>query len=778
MQCVSWRKRRWARSVAAWIGLGAWLASGLLPAPAAAAAAGTNRFGFLGPEIFPVEAQIGQAKHADLDGDGLQDLILVNNLRSRISLLYNRTGREAETEALRPPRRQINELPSDSRFRLDSISSEKRVSSLVVADLNSDDRPDLAYYGEPKELLIQYNEGTNKWSAPRRVGLEDGSLDPYALVTGDLNGDKRTDLILLAESSICFLAQTEARQFAEPVRIPYAGAVRSIQVLDIDGDERDDLLLVNWDNLNPFRFRLQGRPGELGPEIHFTLPAIRSYWADDLDGDHKTEIVTIAQKSGRAQVGGFRREAGAGLAGDWKLGQFQLVPLAKTTKTRRGALWADLDGDGRTDLVSAEPESGQLTLMRQTESGTLGAPRTFATLAGVSELAAADWDGDGRAELFLLSADERQVGVTRLDDNGRLPFPEIIPTSGRPIAMVAGFTGWNDRAALALIVETDGKRDLELRAADGTSRTQKLAETFKGVPASLVIHDADQDGKDDLLVLIPYEKMKLLFTRPAGAFLELDLASPGGSTDQPWVSAADVDGDGKNELLLAQRNFIRAVVAKLSSDGAASFQVKEQINGASSSSRLIGAVALKKAGSPHPAIFLLDAERKALSLADRNESGVWQVTRNIPLPFTEFSSLRTVSFGAAEPNAIGLSGLNAVAWQSLDGEVWQLTEFDGYETPIRDGFLHDVISGDLDQDGRKDLVFLETSKSHLDLVTYESPNRLVPANRWQVFEERTFRNRRTELPEPREALIADFTGDGRNDLVVVVHDRVLLYPQE
>jgi hypothetical protein len=114
----------------------------------------------------------------------------------------------------------------------------------------------------------------------------------------------------------------------------------------------------------------------------------------------------------------------------------------------------------------------------------------------------------------------------------------------------------------------------------------------------------------------------------------------------------------------------------------------------------------------------------------------------------------------------------------LDGDVWEFVELDGYETPIKDGYLHDVVSGDLNGDERKDLVFLETSKSYLDLVTFEKPNKLVPANRWQVFEERTFRSRRNELPEPREALIADLTGDGKNDLIVVVHDRVLLYPQE
>jgi hypothetical protein len=59
-----------------------------------------------------------------------------------------------------------------------------------------------------------------------------------------------------------------------------------------------------------------------------------------------------------------------------------------------------------------------------------------------------------------------------------------------------------------------------------------------------------------------------------------------------------------------------------------------------------------------------------------------------------------------------------------------------------------------------------------------TPHQSVPANRWQVFEERTFRRRRSDMPEPREALVTDVTGDGKNDLIVLVHDRILVYPQE
>jgi hypothetical protein len=739
----------------------------------------TNRFGFAGPEIFPVENLITQLKCADMDGDGNNDLLVVNNARSKITILYNQTGKTNDPVLLKErEKRDINDLPPDARFRIQSIASEKRISSLVLADLNNDKRPDIAYYGEPRELIVQYNEGTNKWSTLKRFAIEDGTLDPYALVNGDLNGDGRTDLLLLAESFIYFIAQKSDGTMGEPEKIPYVGTVKSIQVLDIQGDGRDDLLLVNWDNPNPFRFRLQNSSGKLGPEMHFTLPPIRSYWADDLDADHRTEIVTIAQKSGRSQISTFRQKTADDLSGSWKLGQFQIMPLAKTTRARRGTVLVDLNADGRSDLLVAEPDSGQLALSLQTEDGSFEAPRTFATLTGISDLVAADWDGDGKTEVFVLSSDERQVGVTTLDEKGRLGFPKLIPMEGRPLVIAAGRIKFEDKSVLATILDLDGKRELQIRPAKGDPFRQKLSENFKANPSSLLIQDVDQDGLPDLIALIPYEKIKVFLQVRDGDFKEVDVAPPGGNTDQPWVSTADVDGDGKDELLLPQRNFLRAVVLKSTEGGQWNFDVKEQINASASNSRIAAAASVKQSRKEIPGLFLLDAERKSLSLSERNESGVWQITRSISLPFMDFQSIRPIMRGENETAAVGLVGLNAIGWLQLQGDVWELAELDGYETPIKDGLLHDVVSGDLNGDGRKDLVFLETGKSYLDLVTFEEPHRLVPATRWQVFEERTFRSRRNELPEPREALIADLTGDGKNDLVVLVHDRILLYPQE
>jgi len=746
----------------------------------------TNRFTFAGPEIFPIDSQIGLLHAADIDEDGLQDLVLANNSRSKINLLYNRTGKTNSTAAKSLSKREMNELPPDARFRVDSIPSEKRISGMVVTDLNGDGRSDIGYYGEPKELVVIYNQGTNSWSAPKRWAIDDGQLSQNALTTGDINGDGRPDIVLLAENHAYLVLQTTNHTLGEPEKIALSSLVRSVQVIDIDGDDRKDLLLVNFDSPTPFRFRLQQSDGQLGPEIYFKLPPIHSYWGDQLEGGNQTYLASVTANSGRAQISQFKRAAAEALSDDFKQGQFQVLALGKTDKSKRGLQWADVNNDGRTDLLVAEPERGQISLYLQKADGSLASPRAFPTLAGVSEIAVADWDADGRPEIFLLSSDERQVGVTRFDEKERLAFPELIPLEGRPLSLAVGALEAKAKPTLAvMVVDASDRRVLVTRTADGKSKTQKLSDSFKSNPATLLFHDLNQDGLNDLVALVPYEKVKVLLQTTDKDFDEQDIAPPGGVVEQPWLSVADVDGDGKAELLMTQKNFLRAVVLKPETQSANatnkstwSFQVKEQINGAASNSRLVGAAAVPRGTNTVPALFLLDAERKALTLCVRDSAGVWQVERNITLPVSDFNSLRAVAWGSGTANSVAFLGLNAIAWMPLAGDTWEFNTLDGYETPIKDGYLNDVVSGDLDNDGRKDLVFMETSRNHLDLVIFDKHHKLVPGDRWQVFEQKTFRARGGEGPEPREAVVADLNGDGKNDLVVVVHDRVLLYPQE
>ncbi|HEY1786655.1 MAG TPA: VCBS repeat-containing protein, partial [Verrucomicrobiae bacterium] len=587
----------------------------------------TNIIGFTGPEIFPVDDQIGLLHSADVNGDGLNDLIVADNLKSKIVLLYNQTGKTNRASALDADTFQsggsgINELPSDARFRMDSIPTDERVASMVVTDLNGDGRPDIAFYGDNKDLEIIYNEGTNGWSDPKRWHIDDGSMDANALAQGDLSGDGRTDLVLLGDNGHLYLwTQNADGTLAEPRKIAYSGSPKAVQIADMDGDGRQDLLLVDWDSPTPFRFRLQKADGELGPEIYFKSQAIRSYCADTLDASHKNYIVTIAENSGRASVSEFVKEPGEVLSGDFQRGQFQVLPLNKSDAAQRGMLWADANGDGRPSLLVAEPESGQLSVYDQEPDGSLAPPKSFPCLAGVSQIAAADWNGSSHPSIFLLSQTESAVAVTQFDKHGRLPFPTLIPLNGKPIAMAVGPLKPKARPTLCVIVDKDGQRSLVTETAEGKMKVQKLSEDFKTTPTSMAIQDVNQDGRADLIILSPYEKIKVLLQKRDGTFDEEDVDAPGGGIEQPWLASADLDGSGKPELLLPQKNFIRAVVLEQerkvensTNQPSLVFRVKDQINGAASDSQIVGAVPIQNGNSRIPSIFLFDAQYQRLSL--------------------------------------------------------------------------------------------------------------------------------------------------------------------
>lgn len=743
----------------------------------------TNLFSFSGREIYPIDQQISLLHVADLDGDGLNDIIVANNLRSKIDLLYNMTGK-TNRPAPTMDSEDVNYLPPDSRFRIDSVPTDERISALAVTDVNGDGRPDLVFFGDGHDLEVVYNEGTNGWSDPKHWHIDDGRLDANALATGDLNGDGRTDVALLGDNgALYYLAQQADHTLADPKKISYSGTPKSVQIVDVNGDGRPDLLLVDWDSPTPFRFRLQNADGQLGPEIYFKSPPIRSFCADNLEGNTNLYIVTISESSGRAEVSRFTHKPAEVLSGDFKRGQFQTLPLNKSDAASRGMLWADVNGDGRPDLLVAEPESGQLSVYLQQPDGSLGAPETFPSFAGVTQIAVADTKHNGRPEIFLLSHDENAVGVTQFDEKGGLPFPTTIPLDGKPIIMTTGVLKRGAKPSLAVIVDNNGQRSLVIRSADGRMKSQKLSDSFKSTPTTFAVQDVNQDGLPDFVLLSPYEKIKVLLQKREGDFDEVDVDPPGGALEQPWLASADVDGDGKPELLLPQKNFIRAVVLEQGPKilGASNtvnwiFRVKDQINGVDSDSRITGATAVYNGKNAVPSLFLLDAGHQQLSLCERDKAGVWQVVHNMDLPVDDFNSVSTVQL-AGSP-CVAFLGQSTVAWQALSGDVWDFTELDGYDTPIKDGYLNDVVAGDLTGTGRKTLVFMETAKNYLDLVTFDKHHKLVPGDRWQVFEQHTFRAADNALPEPREAVVADVTGDKKNDLIVLVHDRILVYPRD
>ena len=74
-------------------------------------------------------------------------------------------------------------------------------------------------------------------------------------------------------------------------------------------------------------------------------------------------------------------------------------------------------------------------------------------------------------------------------------------------------------------------------------------------------------------------------------------------------------------------------------------------------------------------------------------------------------------------------------------------------------------------------IFSDIGEQSLEIATYAGDQELVPAITFKIFERKTFRNA-GDLIEPRDMAIGDVDGDGRADMVLIVHDRVLVYRQD
>ena len=144
------------------------------------------------------------------------------------------------------------------------------------------------------------------------------------------------------------------------------------------------------------------------------VPSTRAYILDDLDGDKKPEPgEPLRKNSGRAQVYDFVRKPAEPLVGGFSRGQFQIVPLNRTKKSRRGLCWADLNGDSLPDLAGgrAGQRTDQPLFLSNDRTAPLATPLVFPTFTGSHGYCqVADWDADGTPEIFLLSEDERQIG--------------------------------------------------------------------------------------------------------------------------------------------------------------------------------------------------------------------------------------------------------------------------------------------------------------------------------------------------------------------------------
>ena len=445
----------------------------------------------------------------------------------------------------------------------------------------------------------------------------------------------------------------------------------------------------------------------------------------------------------------------------------------------------DLDGDKREDIVVSDPTNAQVWLYRQGERSGLSAGQSFPGLLGGRVLHLADLDGDGKDEVYVLSEQEKQIGRSSLAE-GRITFPSPLPISGEPVAMDLADLDGDKKAEVVYIAKgksTSGSDTFDLRAlkrdVSGTFKTYAWGPTelqlvtiagLSSPPAGLETIDVNRDGLADFLVFPGYGSPVLLLGRKGqppvaftGSLGPMAAATPSG------LSLMDLNGPA---LIVAQNTFARQI--QLDSNG--QWEIKTQFNSGRGSAVIQGAAALDADGDGTKEIVLLDRTSRSL-LFLKQKDGVYRPGGTLAVGALAFEGLHVADFDGDGRDDLLIAGSDRFGILQTGRKGQRLKTIASYESRRNEARLSDLATGDVNADGVPDVVFTDVAEQMLEIASYAGEKDLLHAITFKVFERKIFRGV-GDMTEPRDQIIGDVDGDGRDDIVLIAHDRILVLRQD
>jgi hypothetical protein len=235
---------------------------------------------------------------------------------------------------------------------------------------------------------------------------------------------------------------------------------------------------------------------------------------------------------------------------------------------------ADVNGDGKLDLISANYYDSTLTVLTNNGSGGFGSNATLNVGLGPVSVVAADVNGDGKVD--LISANGYTNTLTVLTNNGRggFGFNATLNVGGSPNSVVAADV--NGDGKLDLISANANTNTLTVLTNNGSGGFVLSATlTVGNIPDQVIAADVNGDGKVDLITANEDDNtLTVLTNNGSGGFvLAATLTVGNGATS---VAAADVNEDGKLDLISA--NYIDSTLTVLTNDGSGGFVLAATLN--------------------------------------------------------------------------------------------------------------------------------------------------------------------------------------------------------
>ena len=712
--------------------------------------------------------------HADLNKDGLEDLIYFNMDKSYLEILYRCAPGEIPPK-IRPIKKNRWEPHlEDASYIQERIFVSGSISGITTGDLNSDGNTDLVTGSPENGLNIYFREYNSTWSDPFKVESEkirSSSLSLKVITTED-----EALLYAFTEPGLERITFSNGQPiypsdlFREDDRKAYG-----VELLDLNGDGSLDWLYLIQDEEYSLKVRL-GRKDSFGPELamNLNLDSFPSLLPKN-KGDLKPRFCSIDSLSREAIIFNFSNKPN-----EQNAKPFSVVTYDLFSKSNKKSSWVigDFNGDTSQDLVSVSSSKGELLFLESNSSEFSGAVEVFPSLKGISELSV--HQHQGKPALLLLSREEEVLGLSPfINDKGFL-FPKLLKLDGRPIVACSSVKDDEENGTIIVICEKESKYFLQTLQISSRGKYELVHEIqikdVKREPSSLFPCFINDDDELDLMILSNRESPVIFFGAKENEWRKSAVDSVVRKSFLKGITSSRLTKFNNTEksqesMLVAGDGFVRVIRWE---DG--DFNVLEQYNAKDQSSMLSCPVIIdwEKDGNAEVFAFHEDGhwERLTSGSSPSNQINRWEGS------FLEPSMIKVFKAKNAEQLlSFGSSGFQVVT--TGVASTLSLNVTSRYLTDLPTIRHNGIESGDFNNDGLPDLVCLDGKKNLLEFLTFDQDDKIWKSEmHFEVFEKNLhYRGKKGGLFEPREGLVLDLNGDQLDDIVFLVHNRLLLYKQ-
>src|SRR5438552_5925136 len=483
-------------------------------------------------------------------------------------------------------------------------SGGQNAVSIAVADVNSDGKPDAVVTDncvtstcDAGAVGVLLGNGDGTFQAA--VNYTSGGLSPSSVVVGDVNGDGKPDLLVgniymgngnYSRGSVGLLLGNGDGTFLGPVSFDSGGEYAyGVAVGDINGDGKLDLFVANFcagstcasGGVAVF---LGKGDGSFQPVVTYGSGGLDSYSVavGDVNEDGKPDLLVANYYSAD---GNYYSNGTVGVLLGNGDGTFQAaVSYGSGGSGPVSLAVGDVNGDGKPDLLVANQCSnrnnsnsctGLLTVLLGSGDGKFQAAVSYASGgASPSSIVLADINGDEKPDVLISNQCARLDG----DCAGNISVLLGKGDGSFPAAINYGSGGQTPYSVAVADVNGDGKPDVvvanQCASSDCTNGTVGVLfgqgnSTFGrvvsyesgGYQASWVaVADVSGDGRPDLLVANQCASSNncangtigVLLQNADGSF-QTAVSYPSGGYYAYSLGVSDVNGDGRPDLLLANQ---------------------------------------------------------------------------------------------------------------------------------------------------------------------------------------------------------------------------------